>query len=228
MVRQSIARAVKEVIEGDVSIQDALQRRYGNVSAIARIISPKVESSVGHRVNIESLITSIKRVRGEYKPPSTQISQVIAESVVNVRTDVAKISLEKTKRSLEAVRRLLATYQEEFLQISESISAITLIFDQKLLEEVTEPFKEGDILEKEMDLAAIIIQSPENIVKTPGCAIAFYNQVSRRHVNIEDTVSCYTDTIMVVRMADVGRAFTALTDLISDARRRTVKPTLTR
>ncbi|HEY4699707.1 MAG TPA: hypothetical protein VIH27_04975, partial [Nitrososphaerales archaeon] len=119
MVKQSISRAVKEVIDGDISIQDSLQRGYGNVSAIARLIAPKVESSLGRAVNIESLITTVKRIRGDYNPPSTQISRIVSESIVNVRTDVSKISIEKTKRSLETVRRLLATYQEEFLQVSE-------------------------------------------------------------------------------------------------------------
>ena len=67
-------------------------------------------------------------------------------------------------------------------------------------------------------MAAIIVHSPERIIKTPGCAIAFYNQLARRHINIEDTVSCHTDTIRLVKMSDVGNAFNALTDLISSAR----------
>jgi hypothetical protein len=40
-------------------------------------------------------------------------------------------------------------------------------------------------------------------------------------VNIEDTVSCHTDTIIVVKMREVGKAFTALTDLITEERKRT-------
>lgn len=219
LVKQTISSAVKDAIEGDLSLQDALQRGYGNVSAIARLIAPQVERSIGGTVNMESLITSVKRIRGDYHPPQTQISKIIAESIVNVRTDVAKVSVEKTKRTLEVVRRLLSTYQEEFLQVSESISAITLIVDQRMLDIVIQHFREDDVLEKEPNLAAIIMHSPEEIIRTPGCAVAFYNQVSRRHVNIEDTISCYTDTIIVVRMPDISRAFTALTDLIADARK---------
>jgi hypothetical protein len=32
-------------------------------------------------------------------------------------------------------------------------------------------------------------------------------------------MSCFTDTILVLRMEDVGKAFTALTDLIAEARK---------
>jgi aspartokinase len=222
LVKQTISRVVKDAIEGDITLQDALQRGYGNVSAIARLIAPQIETSIGGPVNMESLITSVKRIRGDYQPPQTQISKIIAKSIVNVRTDVAKVSVEKTKRTLEVVRRLLSTYQEEFLQVSESISAITLIVDQRMLETVLKHFHEDDVLEREPNLAAIIMHSPEEIIRTPGCAAAFYNQLSRRHVNIEDTISCYTDTIIVVRMAEISRAFTALTDLITEARKHSL------
>ncbi|MEM1525213.1 MAG: hypothetical protein QXW83_02620 [Nitrososphaerales archaeon] len=219
LVKSTISSAVREIIDSDLSFQDALYRGYANISAMARIIKPRVEEVVGRRVNIESIITSLKRLKIEYKQITPSIRSVIANSTINVRTDVVKISIEKTKRTLEVVRRVLADYQEEFLQVSESISAITLIFDQRLLNEVKSLFKGENILEEASNLAAIIVRSPKEIIKTPGCAIAFYNQVSRRRINIEDTVSCYTDTIIVVKMDDVGKAFTALTELISTARR---------
>jgi aspartokinase len=80
-------------------------------------------------------------------------------------------------------------------------------------------FSNYEILEIEEDLAAIMVHSPEEIIKTPGCAIALYSQLAYRHINIEDTISCYTDTIVLVKMSDVGKAFNALTDLISNSRK---------
>jgi hypothetical protein len=97
--------------------------------------------------------------------------------------------------------------------------SITLVFDDILLNEFKAMFTLYDILEIEDDLAAIIINSPEEIIKTPGCAIAFYNQLARRHINIEDIISCYTDTIVLVRISDVAKAFNALTELISNSRK---------
>jgi aspartokinase len=114
---------------------------------------------------------------------------------------------------------MLASYQHDFLHVSESISSITLIFDQKLHKRIRDRLPDSVILEEGDDYAAIIVQSPTKIRTTPGCLINFYNQIARRHVNIEDTVSCHTDTIIVVKMKEVGKAFTALTDLISEERK---------
>lgn len=219
----SISKVVKGVIDNDLSLQDALSRRYGNYTAIARLIKPKVEKDLGRKVNFDSLVTSVKRIKPRFQSPEGGIENVIGRSVVNVRTDVAKLNLDKSKRALESVRNILATYQEEFLQVSESYSAITMIFDQKLLEEIHKKFNDDDVLDEQSDLAAIIVHSPKEIVRTPGVVLAIYTKIAENHVNIEDTVSCFTDTIVVIRMDDVARTFSSLTDLISESRAKSRK-----
>ena len=183
------------------------------------MLQPRISEKLGRDVNIESIITSMKRLRGVYTAASKEIREVIGESVVNVRTNVSKVSVEKTRKTVEAVSVMLASYQHDFLHVSESISSITLIFDQKLHKRIRDRLPDSVILEEGDDYAAIIVQSPIKIRTTPGCLINFYNQIARRHVNIEDTVSCHTDTIIVVKMKEVGKAFTALTDLISEERK---------
>jgi aspartokinase len=215
----SITDAVKEVVNGDLSFQDSLQRDYCNISALARIIKPQVDKMLGRNTSIESIVTALKRSRGDYEVPEKPIAAILAASSISVKTDVAKLSAKKSKKNIEKVARSLTQSVDSFTSVSESIMSITLVFDDTLLHEVKEMFSSDDILEVEGDLAAIIIHSPEEIIKTPGCAIAFYNQLARRHINIEDTVSCYTDTIVLVRMDQVGKAFNALTDLISSSRR---------
>ncbi|MDA4128055.1 MAG: ACT domain-containing protein [Thaumarchaeota archaeon] len=221
--RLSISSAVRDEINYDLSIQDALARDYVNVSALARMLQPRIQERIGRKPNEESVITSLKRLRGIYSPASKEIGKVVAGSVVNVRTHVSKMSVEKTKKTLQTVSAMLSSHQEDFLQVSESLSSITLIFDQRLHKKVKAELSNADILEEGDDYAAIIVQSPREIIATPGCVITFYNQLARRHVNMEDTVSCHTDTIIVVRMKDVGRAFDALTDLISEESRRLEK-----
>jgi len=215
----AIITAVRDEIDYDLSLQDALARDYANISAVARMMQPRIKEKLGTDVNLMSIITSLKRLRGSYTVASDEIRMVIAESVVNVRTHVSKISVEKTRKTLEAVSAMLASHQHDFLHVSESLSSITLIFDQKLHKRIRDKLPDTVILEEGDDYAAIIVQSPIKIRMTPGVVINFYNQIARRHVNIEDTVSCHTDTIIVVRMKEVGKAFTALTDLITEERK---------
>jgi aspartokinase len=220
--KKSITSAVKEIVSGDLSFQDSLQRKYCNISALARIIKPQVDQLLNRETSIESVITALKRTRIFYEIPEWSITSILANSTLSVKTDVAKLSTTKQRKTLERVAALTRN-AKHFITISESIFSITLIFDNILLEEVKSMFAYYDILETEPDLAAIIIHSPEQIIKTPGCAISFYNQLARLYINIEDTVSCYTDTIVLVRMKDAGKAFSVLTELISNARKLPAK-----
>jgi hypothetical protein len=216
----SISKTVQNLIDEDLSIQDALQRDYGNYSAIARMLMPKVKEAVNSDVNLESVITSVKRAKANYTILQGKITQVVAGSVLNIRTDMAKVSVDKTKQNLEKIRKSLATFSGEFLQVIEGNSVVTLISDLNSFHKINGIFDKNDVIDQKQNLATVIIRSPDEITSTPGCVQAFYNAVSRRHINIEETMSCYTETIIVLAMEDVSKAFAALTELITQARRK--------
>jgi hypothetical protein len=219
----SVTGAVKEEVDADFSVQDAITREYANLSALARMLVPRVAAKTKQKakdVSEVGIVTALKRLRDSYSPSSPQVAKVIAGSVVNVRTHVSRLSVEKTRRTQQAVSALLSTYQEDFVQVSESLSSITLIFDQRVHRRVKKALSGAEVLDEGEECATITVHSPPEIVTIPGCVSSFYNQLSRRHVNVEDTVSCYTDTILVVGMKDAGRAFESLTELIGEERRR--------
>ena len=215
----SISKTVQTLIDEDLSLQDALQRDYGNYSAIARMLLPKIKEAVNQNVKLESVITSVKRAKANYTILQGKITRVVAGSVLNIRTDMAKVSVEKTRTNLEKIRKTVAQFSGEFLQVIEGISVVTLISDLLSFRKICSIFAEEAVVDKKQNLATVIIRSPDEIIDTPGCVQAFYNAVSRRHINIEETMSCFTETIIVLAMEDVSKAFAALTDLIAEARK---------
>jgi len=218
LVELSISKTVQSLIENDPPIQDALARGYGNYSAIARILRPRVEEIHGRRVSLTAIITAVKRASATYTP-KTEYQGIVAGSKISLRTDVAKISVEKTRRTLEKARLASADFPEAFFQVLEGASTLTLIFDDGIFSEVRSIFRKDEILAEKRGLAALIVQSPQGIVETPGCIVAFYNPISRAHINIEETASCFTETIIVLSMEDAARAFSILAELISQMRR---------
>ena len=131
----SVTRAVKDEVGSDLSIQDAITRDYLNLSALARMLVPKVAARTGRRVKDVSevgIATALKRLMGAYSASSPRVGRVIARSAVSVKTHVSSLSVEKTKRTVQTVSTLLSTYPNDFIQVSESLSSITLIFDQRL------------------------------------------------------------------------------------------------
>ena len=217
----SVSKTVQKLIDEDLSLQDALQRDYANYSAIARMLLPKVKEAANGDVNLESVITAVKRAKTNYTILQGKITRVVAGSILNIRTDMAKVSVNKTKKNLEQIRKTLATFSGEFLQVIEGNTVVTLISDLYSFPRISGIFDKNDVIDQKQNLATVIIRSPDDITSTPGCVQAFYNAVSRRHINIEETMSCYTETIIVLAMEDVSKAFAAITDLITEARRKT-------
>ena len=213
-----ISKTVQKLLDDHRSLQDALQRDYGNYSAIARMLMPKVKEAVNSDVNLESVITSVKRAKANYTILQGKITRVVAGSGLNIRTDMAKVSVDKTKQNLEKIRKSMATFSGDFLQVIEGNSVVTLISDLNSFSKISSIFTKKDVIDQKQNLATVIIRSPDQITSTPGCVQAFYNAVSRRHINIEETMSCYTETIIVLAMENVSKAFAALTDLITQAR----------
>ncbi|MCS7119943.1 MAG: hypothetical protein RMJ07_05410 [Nitrososphaerota archaeon] len=214
----SLSKAVQTLIDNDSSIRDALERGYANYSAVARLLKPKIEEVLGRTVTISGLTTAVKRAK-RYGTPRADSLKIIAESTINLRTHVAKISLEKTRRNLEKARLLSADFPEAFFQVLEGATTLTLITDQKIFGKVCSTFPSEEILEKKEDLAAIILQSPKEIVNTPGCISIFYSLLSRWQINIEETISCYNETIIIIRMEDAPKSFSLMTELISNTGR---------
>lgn len=206
-------------MEEDPSILDALERGYANVSAVARLLKPTVEEKIGRRVNLSGIITAIRRAKAGHKPFIEHI-RVLAESVITIRTNLAKISIERTRKNLEKARLLSIEFPEAFFQVLEGEETLTLIMDQRVLDKVRPKFRDDEIIDEKNDLSAIIIQSPREIINTPRCISEFYNVISRKGINIEETISCCTETIIVLRMSDSTNAYNALIHLIEEARRR--------
>ena len=215
----SISKIVQNLIDEDLSLQDALQRDYANYSAIARLLIPKIKETMDSEINLESVITSVKRAKTNYTILQGKITEVVAGSDLNIRTDMAKVSVEKTQNTLKKIRKILGILPGEFLQVIEGNNIVTIISNITSFSKIFSNFTDKEVIAHNQNLATIIIRSPSTIVNTPGCVQAFYNAISRKHINIEETMSCYTETIIVLAMEDVSKAFSALTNLISKARK---------
>ncbi|MEM2465065.1 MAG: hypothetical protein QXL85_05570 [Candidatus Bathyarchaeia archaeon] len=219
MVKQSLTMVIQDLLRSDPSMLDALERGYANISAVARLLKPKIEEKIGRGANLSGIITAIRRAKAKYKPFTEHI-KVIADSTITIRTNLAKISIEKTRRNLEKARLLSTEFPETFFQVLEGAETLTLIMDQRVLNKIRPKFRDDEIIDEKNDLSAIIIQSPKEIIDTPNCISEFYNAIAKRGINIEETISCCTETMIVLRIGDSANAYNALTDLIEDCRRK--------
>ncbi len=209
-----ISSAVRLVIEGNLPAKIALSLGYANISALARLIKPRVDGILGREASIEAIIAALKRIRSPLEAPREDVSDVIMRSSVTIKTGIHKLSLTRSKRSTKVILDVLRRRHEHLVHLTEGMSSITIAVDEQAAEEIRGITSQENLLEYEADLAALIISSPLEISTVPGCLIPIYMKLYERGINIEDTSSSYTDTIILVSSKDATEAFTALVELM--------------
>jgi hypothetical protein len=219
LVKNSIADYTREIVESDYAIVQALSENYANLSALARKIDFLIKEKTNKKVNIQAIISALKRIRNNLKISSRKNFEVLATSSLSVRTDLAKISVKASKLNAEILTKMMEKFYESIVQISWSPTAYTIVFDEILHPNIISSFKKEEILEDKKGLAAIIVHSSENIIETPGCVSSILNKIALREINIEDVVSTYTYTLLLFKREDIIKAFDALNSLISECRR---------
>ena len=67
------------------------------------------------------------------------------------------------------------------------------------------------IMKKWEDVVQITIKSHQDIEHTPGVVAYLYSLFGDKGINIIETLSCYTDTVMIVEKNDAQKAVELLT-----------------
>ncbi len=218
-IGQSITLSVKDIVSNDIFIQASIKGGYSNYSAIARMIKPMVDKRVGYDAEYQSIVTALKRFKPSIPQMSKNVIMILADSDISVKTGVAKITVEKTRAMMIRFTEFIRKFLHSIIHISLGTSAITIIMDEDQSMDAWDFLGKGSSLEFRKGLAAIIVGSPPDITDVPGCAISIYEKLFTSGVNIEDTTSSYTDTVILVKNEDVGRAFEALNDMINESKK---------
>lgn len=218
-IGQNVSKTVKEIILNDIFLQASIRGQYCNYSAIARRIKPLVDKRVGYDTDIQSIVTALKRLKPSLTFSPKNVKMVLADSNLSVRTGVAKITVEKTRTTTIKFSELIRKYINSIIHVSIGSTAITIIMDEMYAEDSLELFERSTVLENKRNLAAIIVTSTPEITDVPGCAISIYERLFSAGINIEDTTSSYTDTIIILKNEDVGKAFETLNELINETKR---------
>jgi len=98
---------------------------------------------------------------------------------------------------------------QSFSNIIEGIKAMTIITEEENAPLVKKYFKRYLIKEKH-DLAEIILKSPPSLEDVPGVMAYLYSLFGEFGINIVETMSCWTDTIFIIRREDLEKALRLL------------------
>ena len=216
-MRASLAEKTRLYIDSHPSVKDCVSKGLINYSSLARTIMRDLDLD-----NEEAVMIACRRYASklgiEYDH-QMDILNILKDSRLEMRTKTCIITAKNDWSVLHKMDNLFKDLwnEDSIMQIVQSASAVTIIADKMLKERIIDTVGKGNILKIRENLVEIAVKSPEKIVETSGVIAYLITHLSDSGINIEETVSCHTDTVFIVGESDMISAYSVLTKCIQSA-----------
>src|SRR3989338_5400900 len=203
----NITKLTESYIAEHPSIKDALKKGMVNYRKLTRQIAKDLNLDL--KKNFVAILIACRRYYRKIKDEAIlekKIRDILKQSKVEVKNKIMAVVLEKNvyMDDLLNLEKEVKKKQEDF-RIIEGANAITIITTEEFLDQIQRLFK-NKILRENKQLAEITIKSPQEIESTSGVISYLYSLFGEHGINITETMSCWTDTIFVIKEEDVGKA----------------------
>lgn len=208
-----MARRVRDYVDGQPALADALRLGIANYSAVARRVGADLGIS-----SMEAVIAACRRYpRGHGESArAAGVRRVMRKSRIETRTKVATIT---ASQGVEVLQRLGDVVEElldenslcRLIQVS---SGTVIIVDTDSVARVVKRLRPDQVLRVRKDLVEVAVASPESIEETPGLLALLTGVLSAKGINVVEALSCYTDTIFLLAREDLNPALAALSNAL--------------
>ena len=207
----NITKLTENYILQHPSIKDCLKNGLINYSSLSRQIATELNLNV--KKNFAAILIACRRLKRKLKKEDifeNKILKILKESKIEIKNKIITVVLEKDIffGNLINLEKEIKKRKEIF-RVIEGASAITIITGEEFLDLIKKYFKNKVILENK-NLAEITIKSPKEIETTPGTYAYMCSLLGENNINILETLSCYTDTIFLIKENDVGKVMNLL------------------
>ena len=215
--RESLAEKTRVYIDAHPSVKDCVSKGLVNYSSLARAIMKELDLD-----NEEAVMIACRRYAskmGVSTDHEISILNILKDSRLEMRTKTCIVTAKNDWSVLHKMDNLFKDLwnEDSIMQIVQSASAVTIIADKMLKERIIDTVGRFNILKIRENLVEITVKSPEKIVETSGVIAYLITNLSDAGINIEETVSCHTDTVFIVGEYDMINAYPVLTKCIQSA-----------
>ena len=205
----SNTKITEQYISEHRSIKECLKKGLINYSALARLIAEDLELPKSKKK--EALLVAARRYKDKIKIASydNKILELFKKSNIEIKNNIVFFTINKNvyPESLIDIERLIKKRNELFFSI-EGTNSITLIFQKNNKELILNKFR-NYIFEKNEDLSLITI-TVGGIGQVPGAVNYISGLFFENGINMEEFISCYDDTIILVKSQDIEKTMTFL------------------
>lgn len=211
---RSTAETVRSFIEGRPVIREALSLGIVNYSALTRFILDETDLT-----SEEAVLVACRRYTPGPLPESHErpVRKALEASSLEIRTRVGTMSLEPSWHLVERLAQAMAGLRgdAERVHLLHGWEAITVVADERLLEELTRSVGKEHIFATQTGLAEVNVRAADPLSGVPGFIASLTGALAARGIRLVDAATCRRDHIFVIEEEDLTEAIDAIETLLN-------------
>ncbi|MBP1691411.1 MAG: aspartate kinase [Bacteroidetes bacterium] len=210
----TIAAAVEKVVHDMPLLEECLAEGIVNLSAVARAIRPRVESTIMKKAGNAALVMALRRLAPRLKRKAADprgILRLIRD--ITVRSNITEFTFRNSDTILQCQVRLLQKLRgqgENFITCTQGVHEMTVMVHADFEGIVEKVFHGEKRVSRVKNLAALGIHLTPKVVEVPGVYYAILKQLTWAGINVVEVVSTMTELTLMLEKKNVERAFLVL------------------
>ncbi len=207
----STAELTENYIQEHPNIKSCLKKDLINYSALSRLIASELD--IKNKSSNDAILVAARRyqkkLEGEFLEEN-EIKNLLTNSEIELKNKIVVITFEKTS-SIELIEQMNKKVKKnnDIFYFIEGSSTNTIITNEKYQEFLENSLK-NKVIQKESKMVLLTIKSSKEIEEIPGVVAYLTTLFADNGVNIAEFISCWRDTLFIIKSEDVGRTMNFL------------------
>lgn len=216
----TIAHIVGKMVKDKPQLEDAVVRDIVSYAKLAEYMQPEVEKELGKKVKHAAVVMALMRLSEKLRTEHIERIEKgkYGEIEMGIRSDVIEVTIVKSPKSFEPVKRLYALVDFEggdVLNVIQGNHEITIIASRRYLKRFEAELRGEKVIKKIESLSALSIKFPKEFLQMPGFIALITRELAWHGINVVEIVSTYTELTLVLSNEDVTKAYRALQELFN-------------
>ncbi len=207
----SVNTIIHNLLSKHISIQKCLKRDLINTRSLARFLVDEYKLDF----SLDSVISSVRRfdLNKVSLLASKEAEEAFHSMIISIKDNVARIVVEDAAFKEIAQDYISEQKLKKNVRIVKSKEIVTLIVNQKDIEEKVSLFKRESVLQVDKDLAEVRLQFSKDVSKVKGLVAAISGEIALRDINILDIIYSLPDLLLYIKQEHVGKVHTSLQEM---------------
>ena len=214
----SISDALGRIIAQTPFLEEGLAAGIINLSALARMLRPRIEAELVKDASDAALVMALKRLSDKLekkRPRPGETARYVKD--ITVRSHLSEFTFQNSQTMLPRQIKLLQEIRgrhDRFITFSSGADEVTAVISSDLASAMQRIFAGERLLSRYDGLSAIILRLSPQTVSAPGIYYLVLKLLAWDNINVTEVVSTYTEFVILLDDANIDRAFSSLRSLL--------------